>query len=421
MKRFMMNHLWRKRTATGTMLASLALVGSSVLQSSPLVAVQEQEAAAESAPVQTRELRVPSDISEESIERIDEALAGTLSPLLSTIFNAGETAEARKAAVAELQKQIASMPVTAPGANALKSRLDRRVSLLAAAISAAEVADLSPPTGESLAAVAAEANSVANWLNGVRNGDLWAAYLHLGKLKSTDTAAAALAQVAQNLTVTDAMSEDQKAFLSRPQLNALKEKVAAAIAAQSVTTDEATARGELKQHVDQLVVSLLAYERDSMVSDAEAARSAFLGIRNRFPAAASILRPVMLNQYFNHNLHITVSETLLSRLVSDYRTESGCIADCIMGAWVTGSQSTDLRVSADIRPSANTASFQIQVNGNIRSNTTAQKDPATVFTRGDHYFYMYKPVTFRRTFSRRGTSRDQCRCEQYHSGRSHQV
>lgn len=394
LKRFMMSNLWGRRTATGTLLASLALVGTSVLQSSPLIAVQEQEAAVESAPVQTRELRVPSDISEESIERIDEALAAAISPLLSTAFNGSESVEARKAAVVELQKQVAGMPVTAPGSTALKSRLERRVSLLAAAIDAMEVADLSPPTGESLSAVASEAASVASWLTGVRNGDLWAAYLHLNELKSADTAGGVLAQVSQNLTVGDSMSDEQKAFLSRPQLNALKEKVAAAIAARSVVTDEATARAELKQHVNQLVVSLLAYERDSMIADAEAARAAFVGIRNRFPAAASILRPVMLNQYFNHNLHITVSETLLSRLVSDYRTESGCIADCIMGAWVTGSQSTDLRVSADIRPSANTANFQIQVNGNIRSNTTAQKDPATVFTRGDHYFYIHKPVTF---------------------------
>ncbi|MBL8816082.1 MAG: hypothetical protein JNL58_08635 [Planctomyces sp.] len=392
MKRFIKTGLWKRRTATGTMLASLALLGASCIQNAPLIAVQEE--AAEQPVAQTRELRIPSDISEESIEGVDAALASSISPLLSTVFNSEESAEARKAAVAELEKQISAISTTAPGSTELKTRLERRVSLMSAAINAMEVADVSPPTASSLAAVAAEAEAIGTWLKGVRNGDLWSVYLHLEELKSSEKAAGALAQVSQNLIVGEGMSDDQKAFLARPRLEGLREKIAAAVAAAASTTDEATARAELKSHVNDLVISILSYERDSLVADAEKSRAAYLGIRNRFPAAADVLRPVIMSYYFNHNLHITVSETLLSRLVSDYRTESGCIADCIMGAWVTGSQSTDLQVSADIRPSASVASFQIQVNGNTRSNTTAQKDPATVFTRGDHYFFMAKPVTF---------------------------
>jgi hypothetical protein len=98
--------------------------------------------------------------------------------------------------------------------------------------------------------------------------------------------------------------------------------------------------------------------------------------------------------YFNHNVHFTVSEDLLSRLISDYRTESGCIADCIMGAWVTGSQTTTVDVRADIRPSQNTAAFDLNVNGNTQSNTKAQKSPATVWTNGNHYFWMNRSVHF---------------------------
>ena len=65
-----------------------------------------------------------------------------------------------------------------------------------------------------------------------------------------------------------------------------------------------------------------------------------------------------------------------------------------MGAWVTGSQNTDINVRADIQPSLSTARFNLDVNGNTRSNTKAQKDPATVWTNGNHYFWIKQSVFF---------------------------
>lgn len=55
-----------------------------------------------------------------------------------------------------------------------------------------------------------------------------------------------------------------------------------------------------------------------------------------------------------------------------------------MGARVTGSQTTDVNVNVDVVPSATTASFELKVSGNTRSDTKAVKDPATVWTSGNH-------------------------------------
>lgn len=102
----------------------------------------------------------------------------------------------------------------------------------------------------------------------------------------------------------------------------------------------------------------------------------------------------MNDNYFNHNLHFVVSEDLLSRLISDYRTESGNIAECILGAWVTGSQDTTINLKADIKPSSDRAMFDLNVAGNVQSSTVAQKSPATVWSQGNNNFWMTKSVQF---------------------------
>jgi hypothetical protein len=96
----------------------------------------------------------------------------------------------------------------------------------------------------------------------------------------------------------------------------------------------------------------------------------------------------------NHNIHLSISEGLLGRLISDFRTESGCVSDFILGAQVTGTQTTSVKVTADVTPSASTAAFQLKLSGNTRSETTARKDPATVYTSGNHFFWINKPFEF---------------------------
>ena len=349
------------RTAFGILSVAAAMLFASIGSSNTLRAKQDEDSEKAQS---TAGLRVPADIREEAIEKIDAAFAASAGPLLRTAFSDSESAESRKSAVAELKTLVSQFESTAPGAASLKNRLSRRISLLDAALAAVEVEDLTAGTAES--GVASAATETSAWLSSIRNGELWGGYLHLSNLTEGAASLELLQKVSGNLTVNESINDAQRAFLQRPQLQSLKAAIDSEIAAKSYSDDETAARAELKRQVDHLVVSVLAYESQRLVEDAEHARSAYRSIRSRFPLAGEILRPVLVSSYFNHNLHITVSESLLSRLVADYRSESGCIADCIMGAWVTGSQITTVNVSADIVPSTNSAAFKIQADGNTQ-------------------------------------------------------
>ena len=359
------------------------LVGSAVFPTT-------LEATSEAPAAQVSELNVPADITEESIESIDAELAKVAGPLLGTLFDVKQPGDERQRAAAELRKLADNISAATPEKDSLKRRLQRRVALISAAIEAAGAGNsaAAPPNLTSAAA------STVQWLNSIANGATWIAYLHLDDLQKPDVSIELLNQVSKNLTLSDAMNADQKAFASKLQLQQLKTAVDKAIRRTAYANDAEAAQGELQYQVHLLIHSLLRYEHDQLGADAENARIAWRTLRSDFPAAASALRSVVNDNYFNHNLHFVVSEDLLSRLISDYRTESGCIAECILGAWVTGSQNTNVDLRADIKPSSDRAMFDLNVAGNVQSSTVAQKSPATVWSQGNNYFWMNKSVQF---------------------------
>lgn len=389
------NNRGRRRltTAIGFLLLSFVSAGMSLWHVTELRAVQDSNQAYE--PETGAELRIPQDISEEAIEKIDPAIAAAVAPLLNTLFDVQMSREERLKAATDLEGIARGLIADTTVKSELKSRLLRRSGILKAALEAAAVPSLSPGASSNSGELRISALDASNWLKTVANGELWETYLHLNELGAEPQSADILQQTLRNLTPHDGMDKEQKMFLTRPRLQSLRASVESAIAlTKAVDGDEATVRAELSRQLDRIVAALLAYETTQLVSDAEKVRTGYRVLRSRFPAAADVLRPQIMNHYFNHNLHFTLSESLLSRLVSDYRTESGCIADCILGAWVTGSQVTNVNVAADVTASSSSAGFQILANGSIQSNTTAQKSPATVFSRGNHAFSIRKPVSF---------------------------
>ena len=145
---------------------------------------------------------------------------------------------------------------------------------------------------------------------------------------------------------------------------------------------------------DLLVRTAVDYENGNRIAHTEIARKHYDTIRRSHPHIYTSIQPVFIDEYFNYNVHFVVSESLLSRIVSDYRTENGPVADCILGAWVTGTQTTDTLVRADIKPSCNNAMFNLIVDGRTMSNTRGTKSPAVIHTRGNMSFNIVKPTYF---------------------------
>jgi len=336
---------------------------------------------------------IPADISAEDIEDLDLTFAEQVNPLIARLFNSAESTESRLAAAEELRTQTDALSGDSLAKNALKRRLARRVELISSALTASDVSDLAPLKDDQTSNVSTAVANARTSLGSFGNGDAWVSYLHLEALQGTDLSAEAMTKTLTNLIPTDAMNAEQRTFLTRPALQELRAALESALAAVS-NDDEAAARTDLKGRIQTLVDSVLAWEKEPLGDRADTVRHSWRTLRSRFPAAADVLRPVINSHLFNHNVHFAVSEDLLSRLVADFRTEQGSIADCILGAWVTGTQTTTVDVAVDIVPSTTTAHFNLNVKGNTRSNTRAQKSPATVWTNGNHYFWLNRAVSF---------------------------
>lgn len=204
-----------------------------------------------------------------------------------------------------------------------------------------------------------------------------------------DERLAAAAAIRERIASIEAGGEE-----SHPVARQLGRRVRLAEAAvqglKESNADEAT-----RKLTDDLIVrAAIDFESGARATHAKIVRAGYRTLHATAPAVHAKIKPSIARDYFNYNLHFVLSEPMMSRLVSDYRTESGDIADCILGAWVTGCQVTDTSVRANIKPSTTNAAFDLEVHGRTRTNTRGRKSPATIFSRGNHRFVIRKPTYF---------------------------
>lgn len=376
------------RRAIGILCLSSAALVTVITPGTSLRAQQETTAAGSSPSVDR-----PSSLNSEVVDTLGDALAKPLNDLLSILFDSEKSVAERRAAAASLKATAYGIPSTPLNVLELKNHLLRIVALMDVALAATEVGSIDS-TSTSQTSVITASSKVNTFLSSVLNGHAWDGYLFLQELKSGLASEETLKKAYTNLTETSSLNPEQRAFLRRPAFQELSAAIETTLAMGSFGDDVEKAKADRLARINQLVEGLLAYEKEPVETQAAKARSAWRVLRARYPSTASVLRHTVNSYYFNHNVHVTVSETLLSRLISDYRSESGCIADCVLGARVTGSQTTDVNVNVDVVPSSSTANFELKVSGNTRSDTKAVKHPATVWTSGNHYFWMNRHVSF---------------------------
>ena len=94
------------------------------------------------------------------------------------------------------------------------------------------------------------------------------------------------------------------------------------------------------------------------------------------------------------NLQVTVSEAFLNRLVTQERVEPGPVRDVILGAQVSGQQTTVAKVRADLVASQDNARVILILNGDVQSLTTGVTPQAMIETLGKQQFYALKEVYF---------------------------
>ena len=94
------------------------------------------------------------------------------------------------------------------------------------------------------------------------------------------------------------------------------------------------------------------------------------------------------------NLRLAVSESFLNRLIAQDRTEPGPVRDVILGAQVTGRQTTVSKLRADLVPSSDQARVALVLNGDVQTLTTGVTPQAMIDTAGRQHFYAVKEVYF---------------------------
>ncbi len=94
------------------------------------------------------------------------------------------------------------------------------------------------------------------------------------------------------------------------------------------------------------------------------------------------------------NLRLTVSENFLNRLVARDETKPGEVRDFILGAQVSGRQTTATRVRLDLLPGAASARGTLVLNGTTQSATTGVTPQAMVDVASQQEFVAVKEIFF---------------------------
>ena len=248
--------------------------------------------------------------------------------------------------------------------------------------------------------------SVRSDLASFQGGELWVPYLDLDALENAANTAdnspatvEMLSRITAKLTPAAEWTDSQKEFMSRPAMARLNGAISSSSKMLTAPGD-ADPRAKVRELAGQFLTALDDYESNGSTASATNARLAYAALKSVAPDGGMKLAELMRANYYNYNLRVIASESLLSRVMGENRNESSWINQCIMGAQINGSQCTSTSVNVDLRPSGESALIALSVNGTVQSNTTGVTNQATVFASGNHNFHAEKNVFFDgKTFS----------------------
>lgn len=284
----------------------------------------------------------------------------------------------------------------------LHAALARRVAVAEAALDTLAI-DPQKAASERLDGARQELTKALKDLEGelasVKNGPAWLEYVRSAEIaklvsdqKSADTVPT-LTALHQKLSPTDKTAPEIRSFLGGARFVVLRQaldnyvKVAAAV-------DQPYNPEKLRTELANLVRSAEKFEESQSSVDAAAVRKAFDAVRKSSPDNGQRIAAAMSTHYFNFNLRVVVSEKFLSKLVSESTTKQGPVRDFILGANVSGNQTTTATVGIDLKPSAQGIRLNLLLNGLSQSNTVGVTEEANVYTFGRHAFRAWKPITF---------------------------
>jgi len=283
---------------------------------------------------------------------------------------------------------------------ALRGRLARRIDVDRAILKTLE---LKPEEAKAARVKAARAealdalSALESGLNQVPNGSAWLPYLRASELRSELTSGKSdgvVAKVEQKLSAGGSLKDpEQRQFLARPmfrQLSAALTKLQHASQATPSAGDRQAVRGKLAA----LVGALEGYEDNGSSADAHKVYETLDAVDKSALDEGELVDAAVREHYMNYNLQVVVSQEMLNRLISDQQSTSGPVTDFILGANVSGNETTTTDVSVELRPGTNAANIDLVLNGVTQSSTVGVTDQASIYTSGYHRWGATKPIRF---------------------------
>ncbi len=104
--------------------------------------------------------------------------------------------------------------------------------------------------------------------------------------------------------------------------------------------------------------------------------------------------PATITQLLQGELRFEITEKFLQKILNRTQQNSGAVQDFILGAQVSGQQTTLSNITINCLPSRQGARFNFEIQGTVQTSTTAYTPRATVAQQGNNQFNATKPVLF---------------------------
>lgn len=284
----------------------------------------------------------------------------------------------------------------------LYSALNRRVAIAEAVLDTLTI-DPQKAASEKLDGVrqqvAKSLKDLETEMNTVKNGPAWLDYVRSAEItklvsdKKGVEAVPVLSAVQKKLSPSDVTSPEVRKFLDGSRLVALRQSLDEFVTVAAVV-DQPYNPEKLRTDLVALVGSIEQFEESQSSSDAAAVRKTFDTVRKSSPDHGNRVASAMSTHYFNFNLRVVASEKFLSKIASETTTKQGQIRDVILGANVSGNQTTTVTAGVDLKPSNDGIRLNLVIDGVARSSTVGVTDQASVYTSGNHVFKAWKPILF---------------------------
>jgi len=175
------------------------------------------------------------------------------------------------------------------------------------------------------------------------------------------------------------LSREQENFLKTPPLAALGEQL--------------TARAAERPDLTGLLAAVEQYEHDDKSSNSRQLAAHYDALRWSTEPEVKELADTVNSYYRNANVRVALSADLLNKMIPQQQPLWEAIEDSILGAWVSGQSQTNTKVKVVLVPDHNRWNIGLEALGEVNTDTTSSKGPATFFQFGEAMFRARKRLT----------------------------